>query len=247
MKFSKANSKTKKLNTVPQLAKWLKNRKVYSLDLLSGHYCPFAEKCLSKAVENEQGRRHIKDGPKTEFRCFSASQEVVYTGVYNLRKNNSEVLRKCKTSEEMMKLITEAMPKNAGIIRIHVAGDFFNPEYFDAWLQIAKSRPGVLFYAYTKSLPYWVKRINEVNRIDNLVLTASRGGKKDTLISEYGLREAVVVFSEGEAERKGLEIDNDDSHAARPDLKGNSFGLLIHGTQPKGTEAAVALSALKKG
>ena len=81
--------------------------------------------------------------------------------------------------------------------------------------------------------------------MDNLVLTASYGGSDDELIQEYGLRSAKVVFSESEANISGLEIDGDDSHAARPDLRNQDFALLIHGTQPKGSEAGKALSALK--
>jgi len=54
-----------------------------------------------------------------------------------------------------------------------------------------------------------------------------------------------VVFSEAEAEKLGLEIDHDDSHAARPSLRDQDFALLIHGTQPKGTAAATALKELK--
>ena len=72
-----ANAKIEALKQVPELAEYLKDkRKVYSLDLLSGYSCPFAEKCLSKAVVQDNGKRKIKDGLKTEFRCFSASQEV---------------------------------------------------------------------------------------------------------------------------------------------------------------------------
>ena len=77
LKFSKANAKTQALKNDSELADYLTdNRKIYSLDLLSGYSCPYAEKCLSKAVELPNGKRKIKDGKKTEFRCFSASQEV---------------------------------------------------------------------------------------------------------------------------------------------------------------------------
>ena len=78
-----------------------------------------------------------------------------------------------------------------------------------------------------------------------LVLTASYGGRYDYMIDQFHLRSAKVVFSEAEADKLGLEIDHDDSHAARPSLKNQSFALLLHGTQPKGTSAATALKALK--
>ena len=250
LKFSKANAKIEALSQVPELAKYLykPHHKVYSFDLLSGYSCPFAEKCLSKATVQLDGKRKIKDGPKTEFRCFSASQEVQYTNVYNLRKANYDHLKMLDTGENIAARMAEeidfALPVNAGIVRIHVAGDFFNENYFRAWMLVARLNPTVLFYAYTKSLDYWIKNKSMIP--SNMILTASRGGRLDHKIDLYNLRESVVVFSESEAEEKNLIIDHDDSHAARPSLKDNSFALLIHGTQPKGTEAANALQTLKR-
>ena len=93
VKWSEANAKIEALQTVESLKQYLEGKKVYSFDLLSGFSCPFAHDCLSKAVEDSEGKRTIKDGPNTKFRCFSASQEVQYNGVYNRRKNNFDSLR----------------------------------------------------------------------------------------------------------------------------------------------------------
>jgi hypothetical protein len=84
--------------------------------------------------------------------------------------------------------------------------------------------------------------------LDNFVLTASYGGRDDHLIDDptFNFRSAKVVFSEAEAEELGLEIDHDDSHAARPSMRDQDFALLIHGTQPKGSEASEALKVLKR-
>jgi hypothetical protein len=245
VKFSKANAKIEALKQVKSLEKYLEGKKVYSFDLLSGFSCPFAKECLSKAVENSEGKRTIKDGPDTEFRCFSASQEVQYTNLYNLRKNNFDSLRKLNTIE-LVKEILEAMPKDLGVCRIHVAGDFFNEKYFLAWLTIAKMFPQKLFYAYTKSITYWLHNQSLVSSLPNFILTASYGGKADPLIEANNLRASKVVFSEQEAEDLGLDIDHDDSHAADPELKNQDFALLIHGTQPKDTEASKALQLLRK-
>jgi hypothetical protein len=232
VKFSAANTKIKKLAKLSQFQRWLSNkRKIYSFDLLSGFSCPAAKDCLSRAIQTSEGRR-IEDGPDTEFRCFSASQEVVYTNVYNLRKGNFDALRGCTTVESMVDLIQSAFPKNAGIIRIHVAGDFFNRLYFLAWLEIARKNPSVLFYAYTKQLPLVIENADKIP--DNLVLTASRGGKYDEMIEIHDMRSSTVVESEDHAAALGLPVDNDDSHAADPDKRSESFALVIHGTQPKG-------------
>ena len=241
VKFSVANTKLKKLYTVAALAKWLDGRrKIYSFDLLSGWACPQADICQSRAIVVD-GKRKIQDGPNTKVRCFSASQEVLYTNVYNLRKRNFDAIRAIiartdLTEEqkiaEVASLLQSHLPKNAGIVRIHVAGDFFNRIYFKAWLQVIMNNPTILFYAYTKALNHWIDDIAIVNQMSNLVLTASRGGRLDAKIDEYKLREAIIFATENEADDFNLEVDHDDSHAAIPDNRNKSFALIIHGTQP---------------
>ena len=244
LKFSKANAKTQALANDPELADYLTDkRKIYSLDLLSGYSCPHAKQCLSKAVVQDNGKRKIRDGKHTQFRCFSASQEVQYTNVYNSRKHNFDLLRNLH-HDDMFYMIDDSLPKDAGIVRIHVAGDFFNQEYMHAWYAVALNNPRTLFYAYTKSLRFWLS-VNEFPELWNFVLTASYGGTHDHLIDEFNLRSAKVVFSEAEAAELGLAIDHDDTHAAKPTLRDDSFALLLHGTQPKDSEASKALKALK--
>ena len=252
LKFSTANTKLKKLYKLATtvLKRWLGQKigrstaKVYSFDILSGVDCPFAFLCKSKAEEQADGSRKIKDGPHTKFRCFSASQEVLFTNTYLSRKRNHDAIHALKTSSDMADALCAALPKDARVIRIHVSGDMFSHDYFRAWCRVANRNPEVLFYAYTKSLVYWVA--NRALVPSNLVLTASYGGRDDHLIAEHGLRSAKVVFSKQEAADLGLEIDNDDSHACDPTKADQDFALLIHGVQPKGSEAANALKILKK-
>lgn len=246
LKFSKANAKIEKLQKKYTLRKYMKGgRRVYSFDLLSGWSCPFAKDCLSKVYEID-GKRKLVDGKHTKFRCFSASQEIAFPTTYNLRKHNFDLIKSCKTDKDIYDLINESMPKNLGILRWHVDGDFLNAKYFYAAIKVAENNPDKLFYAYTKSLSYWMKYRSLVDNLDNFVLTASYGGKLDHLIKSEGLRYSKVVFSEQEAKDNGLEIDHDDYHAAYPKWKNKSFGLLIHGIQPKGSDASKALQELKK-
>ena len=243
MSFSKANNKLQAMIDHPDLQEFLANRrKVYSFDLLSGHSCPFASDCLAK-VKIVDGKRKVIDGPDMLFRCFSASQEAAFTNTYNSRKRNFENLRG-KSAGEMVSIIRDQMPKNLGICRIHVAGDFFSPAYFEAWIRTAIMNPDRLFYAYTKSLPYWVDNLAIIP--DNLILTASYGGRRDDMIVDYDLRSAKVVFSYEEADMLGLEVDHDDTHAANPFWATDDFALIIHGTQQKGSEASEAVKELRR-
>ena len=78
-----------------------------------------------------------------------------------------------------------------------MAGDFFNQRYFDAWRIVASNNPDTLFYAYTKSLNYWKARIDRIPA--NLNLTASVGGRHDSLIDELGLKYSKVVYHPDES------------------------------------------------
>ena len=244
LKYSKANAKITALQAIPSLQPYLAHkRKVYSFDLLSGHSCPFAQDCHSKVVVGDSGQRRILDGKWTKFRCFSASQEVVYPSVYALRKGNFDLLRTLDR-KGIAEALQDAMPDNLGICRLHVGGDLWKSSYLQSWLDVAEANPDRLFYAYTKSIRYWVTHRQRIEDTPNVVLTASYGGRDDSLIDAHGLRSVRVVYTEQEASDQGLPIDHDDSHAADPTQRDQSFALLIHGVQPAGSDAAKAKHAL---
>lgn len=234
LKFYGDNAKLKNLIPyLPSFLAYLGNRdtpRLYTFSKLSGHNCPFAKDCLSKAVKTQNGMK-IQDGPHTKFRCFSASQEVLFPNLYASRSHNTE-LTKGKNVHQLTELIRASLPADGNVFRIHIGGDFLSQVDFDSWLAIAHENPDKLFYAYTKSLPFWVARLQDIPR--NFVLTASYGGWKDKLIAEHGLRFCNVVYSANET---SLPIDHDDSLAANPMFQ-RSFSLLLHGTQPKGKRVA---------
>jgi hypothetical protein len=211
-------------------------KEVHTFSLPAGHTCPFAHACMAKA---DKITGTITDGSHQEFRCFAASQEATYSSVRRSRWNNFDLLRG-KSREEMKSLILENLPEDATIVRIHVSGDFFSEAYFLAWMDVATIRASVVFYAYTKSVSFWIRNRDHVP--SNVNLTASFGGKHDASIEKEGLKSAKVVITEQEAADLGLDIDHDDKLAYGS--KG-SFALLLHGTQKAGTPSAKAWSALK--
>ena len=256
LKFSRENAKTKALYDVSELKPYLspkrgksgrKTSKVYSIDLSAGISCPGAAACKSQANESAPGVFTILDGPDCEFRCFSASQEVTFPPARKARRHNFDLLRQAAKSETCYDLLVASLPDDIGVLRYHVSGDFFTPNYLMAAIELATRRPDVLFYAYTKSLHFIERHFpmqypEEGVMRDNFLITASRGGRYDHLIEPLKMREAVVFTKLADADASGLDIDHDDSHAA---TMGGSFGLLLHGTQPAGSEAAKDLRALK--
>jgi len=193
---------------------------VYEFNLPAGHSCPYAVDCLSK-VDRETGKQML---PKNKFRCYASVVER-YPAVRNQRWSNFEAVRKM-SGGELVSTLLDSIPEKAERIRIHGGGDFFSQDYFDAWLKVARARPDIIMWAFTKSVGFWVKRINEIPF--NLTLQASWGGQFDVLIKRYSLKSAKVFKS---AEDVGdLPIDTDDTLAM---TGSRSFALLDNFSVPK--------------
>jgi len=233
LKFQKATSAK-----VKRIKEWVgKPVNVYAFSLPAGYSCPQALICKSYA-NRETGK--ITDGKQTTIRCYAASDEAKSPNARKARWHNFDIIKHLDF-EDIYSELFYSFPSDADICRIHVGGDFYNQKYFDAWVYLAMSKPDVTFYAYTKSLPYWVNTTFSIPA--NFKLIASRGGRADSLINQYNLREAVIVLSLEEADMEGLDIDHTEQIAIEGD---DNFALLIHGTQPKGSEAGKAIQTLKK-
>ena len=173
---------------------------VYEWNLPSGFSCPFALECLVK-VDRVSGKF---DNKSKAYRCYSAMQER-FPAVRNHRWANFDFLREGGVP---------TLPKKAKAVRIHMSGDFYSQAYFDLWLKICRDNPTVEFWAYTKSLKYWVNRLQNIPK--NLTLTASRGGKNDELIDLHSLKNVEIIKSEAEA--NGRPIDTCDDQARKPNV-----------------------------
>ena len=197
------------------------------------------------AIVTPEGRK-IADGPHTEFRCFAASSEVQYDGVFHNRAENLRQIIDALKAGNCADLINTELHKNLKKkhtrVRIHESGDFFNAAYLQAWVMVAIANPSIDFYCYSKSLNLFVG----LDLPSNFYLTASYGGKFDYLIDEgVFARYTKVVQSVEDADALGLPVDVDERHCFTP----GPFAILVHGTQPKGTEwgkAARANRTVKK-
>ena len=225
--------------------------------LPAGYTCPFATVCKNFPAKWEgpikggkwkkpaSWEKNIKPGPQAEIMCYAARAQGQYPGANVQAFKNLDLLKKMKTKEKMANLITKSIEyhglANTDILRIHEAGDFFSQDYFDAWIEVAKKMPQTLFYAYTVSLPYYMARKNSLPK--NFKVIASMDKHNENVILDNGLRYSRVVGTEEEARVLGLPIDVDDSIAWSSD---DSFALVIHGSQPKGSEAAETLKQNRK-
>lgn len=211
-----------------KLAKITDYNSVYYFDLPSAHSCPMARSCRSKA-DRYTGK--VTDGKNMVFRCYATSQEAIYKNLRNKRWRNFDTLRKIKDFDEMVAVLDNSfkqLPRSVDCVRLHTSGDFFNSMYFMAWIKVIKRYPEVLFYAYTKSLSYWVKNIDNIP--SNMKLTASYGGSEDSLIKDYDLANARVFQTIEDIDNANLPLDTNETN---PINGVKEFALLIHGTQPK--------------
>ena len=211
------------------------NKGTLIFNLPAGKTCPGAMFCKSFAMVTPEGRK-IVDGPHTEFRCFAASSEVQYDQVFFNRADNFQQVLDCLKSgsvNPLVKLIDDGIQENRNRntrrVRIHESGDFFSLGYLQAWVEVAIMNPDLTFYCYSKSLNFFL----HVDLPSNFFLTASYGGRFDYLIDEgYFPRYAKVVESVEVADALGLPVDVDERHCFTP----GPYAILVHGTQPKGSE-----------
>lgn len=187
--------------------------KVHEFNLPTGVTCPFALEC-KVTVDRTTGKF---DTYKGEYRFYAAAAER-FPAVREHRWSNFDHVRNGGTLQ---------IPAYCKAIRIHASGDFFNQAYFDSWLALASQHPGVEMWAYTKSLRYWVQRINDIP--PNLTLTASYGGRDDRLIDEHGLKN-VRVYKTAEQVPTDRPIDTNDDYARLPFV---NFALLDNHTTRK--------------
>ena len=180
---------------------------VYEWNLPSGWTCPGADGCLVRVDRHTS----LANNLSTEFRCYAASAER-FPGVRASRWGSLE-------SYVKKQRITR-LPLAARHVRVHSSGDFYSQAYFDGWIAYCLKHIWVRFWAYTKSIPFWLARINSIPK--NLVLTASLGGKFDDMAIKAGLRTATVIDHRDPRAVAGPVDTNDD--LARED--GPSFFLL---------------------
>jgi len=125
--------------------------------------CPFAKECV-KYCYAQKGNYRFPSVKKGLNKRYELSKKEEFVTIMN-----ANILLERPTH-----------------VRIHDSGDFYSIDYLNKWIQIANDNKNVIFYAYTKSIPFF-KRSKENNNNwllpNNLVIIFSEGSKKDNLIN----------------------------------------------------------------
>ena len=183
------------------------NAKIYAFDLpayktaLGKITCPFAKDCVKYC--------YAQKGNYTRFPIVQELMEKKY---------------KITKQDNFIDLMNEEIQKKkANYIRIHDSGDFYSIDYLLKWVNIANDNKDVIFYAYTKSIPFFKGCINIPS---NLKIIFSEGSKKDTLINTQKDRHARIFKSIKELLKSGyIDASNNDLNAITSNKK---VGLVYH-------------------
>lgn len=163
--------------------------------------CPFAKECVKYC--------YAQKGNYTRFPIIQELMEKKY---------------ELSKTENFINLMNEEIQKKkAKYIRIHDSGDFYSIKYLNKWIQIAKDNKEVIFYAYTKSIKFF---INGLQLPKNLKIIFSEGSKTDNLINVNKHRHARIFKDITTLLNSGyIDASNNDLKAITSNKK---VGLVYH-------------------
>lgn len=89
--------------------------------------------------------------------CYALKSRYLFTAVQERLAWN---LEQCLRDDFVDRMVHEIRCKGVLVLRVHVAGDFFDEQYSRKWLGIMRKAPKVRYYWYTRS---W--RIEAIERV----------------------------------------------------------------------------------
>ena len=102
---------------------------VHAWSILAGETCPGKTKLCTRL-------------------CYAKHGNFLWDTVTNAHSSNADF---ADTEDFAEWMIHELKRKFVRVLRVHVAGDFFNEKYINDWIQIVRECPETKFYAYTRS------------------------------------------------------------------------------------------------
>ena len=163
--------------------------------------CPFAAACVKYCYAQ-----------KGNYTRFPIVQELMEKKYEISKQNNFNSL-----------MNAEIKKKKATHVRIHDSGDFYSVKYLQKWVQIAEFNPSIIFYAYTKSIKFFV---DGLLLPDNMKIIFSEGSKTDNLINAREHRHARIFKTSEELNAAGyIDASSNDLQAITDNKK---VGLIFH-------------------
>jgi hypothetical protein len=195
--WSTGNTKLKKLRTLGFSIPAFKSESGFCT-------CPAAGACIKWCYANKkQGRAGIGY-------------------VARAWERNLTVVRWCLELQSLATRLDEDLYCSRKPVRIHVAGDFFDQDYLDAWARVARWQAPKLFYAYTKMFA----RLDFTKVPENMRIIQSMGGQDDSKIDFT--KPHSVIFASHKARRAAGYVNGADTDQAAMDGK-IKIGLVYHG------------------
>ena len=162
--------------------------------------CPFAKDCIKY--------------------CYAQKGNYRYPSVIKGLNNRYEL---SKTADFVPKMNATIILERPTHVRIHDSGDFYSPTYLQKWVQIAKDNTNVIFYAYTKSIKFFV---NGLLLPKNMKIIFSEGSKTDNLINVNKHRHARIFKSKELLNAAGyIDASDNDLKAITSNKR---VGLVYH-------------------
>ena len=191
----------------------------YEVDNKSYITCPGADACLAL--------------------CYARQGTFLFKGSKRVRIDNHQLLLTTHATHGLQGVIdildeaVKKVTKTVAVIRLHDSGDFFKKWYVEAWVEVIKRHPNILFYAYTKSFPMF----KGIDLPSNFRVTYSFGGKWDNKIEGPNSR----IFPTLDDRIKAGYVDGNDSDM--PAILGeHNIGLVYHGVKNPTDEQFEALN-----
>lgn len=162
--------------------------------------CPFAKDCVKY--------------------CYAQKGNYKYPSVIKGLNNRYEL---SKTADFVPKMNATIILERPTHVRIHDSGDFYSIAYLNKWISIATQNKDVIFYAYTKSIKFFVDGLLLPK---NLKIIFSEGSKTDDLINVNEDRHARIFKSKELLKAAGyIDASNNDLQAITSNKK---VGLVYH-------------------
>jgi len=153
--------------------------------------------------------------------CYAQKGNYIrFPAVQELMEKKYEISKQDNFNSLMNEEIQKKKPTH---VRIHDSGDFYSPLYLQKWVDIANDNKEVIFYAYTKSIKFFVEGLTVPK---NLKIIFSEGSKTDDLIDVKKHRHARIFKTSKELTAAGyIDASSNDLQAITENKK---VGLIFH-------------------